>query len=210
MTVTGVVVAPDGATLATQTWTFHTEAGGVARPTSLFAAQTPGDRCGRRPGAVELGTVVHAVGQRPGHRDPVLQGRRQHRHAHGLDLVDHAAPGWRTVTFTSETATGWQTLDLRRRRSTLTAGQTYVVVVLRAQRPLRRRRRVLRQPVTQGPLTAPAAQRPLRLRRRRWVPDELVEQHQLLRGRGLPELRAEPTPCRPDRYRPPGPSRLEV
>ena len=61
------------------------------------------------------------------HRRPLLQGRRQHRHPHRHAVDAAPARCSATVTFTGETASGWQQVNFAERRSPITANTTYVV-----------------------------------------------------------------------------------
>ena len=116
-------------------------------PSTATPAGTDGD--------TELGRARREVpGQhrRLRHRHPLLQARRDHRHPRRQPL-DRTGTRLGQVTFTDETASGWQqanfaTPDRRHRRHHLRR------VLLHAQ-PLRRQLRLLHhRATTRGPLTA--------------------------------------------------------
>ena len=71
------------------------------------ASAAPGTPASTDTNAVELGVKFRTDSRRLHHRRPLLQGRRQHRHALGT-CGPPPARCWRRATFTSETATGWQ------------------------------------------------------------------------------------------------------
>ena len=60
------------------------------------------------PRAVELGVKFRSDVAGLHHRHPLLQDLRQHRRPHRASLDDRPAPSWATVTFSGESATGWQ------------------------------------------------------------------------------------------------------
>ena len=62
--------------------------------------------------AVELGVQVSDLGGGHRQRHPLLQEQPGHRHPYGRAVVEHRARSWRPLTFTNETASGWQTRDL--------------------------------------------------------------------------------------------------
>ncbi|WP_316043811.1 DUF4082 domain-containing protein [Nocardioides dongxiaopingii] len=154
VSVTGVVSA-EGAVLPEQTWTFRTEA---ATPdgASLFAGLVPPVPAASDSGSVELGTVFT-----PAVDGAVTQVRFYKGTGNGGTHVGSlwTASGTRlaSVTFTGESATGWQTATFTT-PVPVGAGQTYVVSYLAPQG---------RYPVgagffatawTAGQLSAPAGQ----------------------------------------------------
>ena len=115
----------------------------VTCPCSLWGTNVtpPTGRLGR-PDAGRGRREVHVRHLRHDHRRPLLQGRREHRHAHRQPVDAPTGTRLAPATFTGETASGWQTVtfstpgpghaehDLRR-------------LLLRAQRPLLGHRRLL-------------------------------------------------------------------
>ena len=96
-------------------------------PCTIFTSDADPD-CRRRtptPSAVELGVKFRADQDGFCHRHPVLQGHRQHRHAHRLTLEQTDGTRLATVTFTGETATGWQQANFASPVA-VTANTTYV------------------------------------------------------------------------------------
>ncbi len=123
MTVNGVV-SQEGATLATQSWTFRTAASaGIV--TTLFDSGTPTVASADDNSAVELGVSF----------TPSVNGQvtaiRFYKGAgnggvHRGTLWSSTGTALATGTFDNETASGWQTLDLDV-PVIVTAGTTYVV-----------------------------------------------------------------------------------
>ena len=123
--------------------------------TSLFDAQTPATPSVNDSGAGRARHGVHAVGRRHGHGDPVLQGHRQHRHPHRLDLVvdrDPARRRSRSPARPHRLADG----DAADPGARSTAGQTYVVSYYAPTATTRRPAASSPAPGPSGPLTAPA------------------------------------------------------
>ena len=91
------------------TWTFTTAASGNGCPCTIWPNSTvPGTSAAQR---LVGSRARRQVPRQPGwlhHRDPVLQGQRQHRHAHRLAVEQDRQHKLATVTFTGESATGWQ------------------------------------------------------------------------------------------------------
>ena len=114
-------------------------------PCALFgAAGRAGDPGGSDATPRRAGRQVPRRGRRLRHRRALLQGHRQHRHAHRhLWTADGTLLA--TATFTSETATGWQQVDLRQSPVAITAGHDLRRLVLRAERRTTPRRRLLRR-----------------------------------------------------------------
>ena len=100
----------------------------------------PGDRRRRRRDSGRARRQVPVGRRGHGHRDPLLQGGRQHRYPPAR-LWTAAGAALATATFSGETASGWQQVDSRRRwhhrRNDLRR------VLLRPQRALLRDRRGL-------------------------------------------------------------------
>ena len=114
----------DGQTLANQTWTFTTESA-TAVTTSLFADQVPAATSVDDSSAVELGAAVTASSAGSVTAVRFFKGAGN-TGTHTGSIWDAAGNRLATVTFTGETASGWQQADL----STpvpITAGQTFVV-----------------------------------------------------------------------------------
>ena len=147
---------------------------------TIFDFATPGDRRLRRRQRGRARREVPRRLRRHGHRHPLLQGGRQHRHARRQPVDAPAARGSRRRRSPARSASGWQTVDVRHARSTIDAGHDLRRVLLRAQRPLLgHRRRASRRRVDNAPLHALAngtsAERRLRLRRGEHVPDEHLQ-----------------------------------
>ena len=133
------------------------------------------------------------------HRPPLLQGRRQHRHARRPPLDVAPARCWPAATFTNETASGWQQVELRHPGRDHAPTRPTSPPTSR-RRPLRRQRRLLRS--TGGdnaPLHALADRRPsgngVYQYGARRLPDRHVQRDQLL-GRRRLRHRAGRTPLR--------------
>lgn len=115
----------EGATLPIQTWTFHTRGPDPAESQSLFTNQVPQTPSADDSSPVELGTAFV-----PG-RNGKVTGIRFHKGAgnggtHTGSLWSEGGSRLATVTFGSETASGWQQATLSSPVS-VTAGTTYVV-----------------------------------------------------------------------------------
>ena len=180
------------------TWTFTTAAAASGCPCTIW----PNTTCRRpRRGRQLGGRARRQVPDQPGrlhHRHPVLQGHRQHRHARRL-AVDAQGNKLASVTFTGETATGWQQATFGAPVS-VTANTTYVasyyapVGRYAVNRLLRLRRN--------DPRSADRAAQ----RHRRWerglqvrckrLPEQHLPVQQLLGGRGLRHRRTTPLPRR--------------
>ncbi len=122
-TVSGIASA-EGGTLATQTWSFSTVAA-VATTYSLFGNVTPTTASTNDSAALELGVSFSSS------QDGVVNGVRFFKGAgntgtHTGTLWSAAGAALATVTFTNETAIGWQTATFSTPVA-ITAGQTYVV-----------------------------------------------------------------------------------
>lgn len=126
-TVTGVT-STEGAALADQSWTFRTTEAATSTTTVMFDGLTPGTAAVDDGDAVELGVsfVPSVAGQVTGIRFYKGPGNTG---THTGTLWSAAGAVLATGTFDTETATGWQTMDLDAPVG-LTAGQTYVVSYL--------------------------------------------------------------------------------
>jgi hypothetical protein len=153
MTVAGVV-SQEGATLPTQTWTFRTVATGGA-VTTMFDTGSPTVPSADDGSAVELGVSF----------TPSVNGQvtavRFYKGAgnggtHTGSVWSSAGTRLATGTFDTETASGWQTMDLDVPLA-VTAGQTYVVSYHAPQGHYAATSGFFADGYTQGPLTVPAA-----------------------------------------------------
>ena len=155
MTVSGVV-SQDGATLATQTWAFHTAAsGGGGTLTTLFEGLTPGLADANDSGAVELGvsftpSVNGAVTAITFYKGAGNVG------THTGSLWSSTGTRLATGIFENESPTGWQTLTLDVPVN-VTAGTTYVASYFAPQGHYALNTGFFASAYTQGPLTVPAA-----------------------------------------------------
>ena len=124
-------------------------------PCTLFGAVTPITPATADTSAVTSGTKFTAASGRVHHghsastREPATPEPTPER------CTPPMAPSWRTATFANETATGWQTVTFLVRGSGH-GGHDLRGSLLRAARPLRGRRQLLRlEGYTSGKLTAP-------------------------------------------------------
>jgi len=123
MTVSGVVSA-GGVSLPTTSWTFHTESA-TPPPVSMFTGQTPATASVNDPSAVELGTVFTPSVNGSATAIMFYKGSGN-TGTHTGSIWSASGTRLATVTFSNETASGWQTAPLATPLA-LTAGQTYVV-----------------------------------------------------------------------------------
>ena len=146
------VVSTDGATLPTQTWSFTTAAATV-QSYSLFDTLTPQTAASNDTGAVELGTAFTSsvAGSVTAIRFYKGTGNTG---THTGSLWNSAGTRLATVTFTGETATGWQTATLPTPVS-ITPGATYVVSYYAPNGRYAATPAALATSRTVGPLTAP-------------------------------------------------------
>lgn len=153
VTLTDVVSTEDAA-LGTQSWTFGTEAGATA-VASLLAGQTPANANVSDGQPLELGMAFtpSTTGAVTGIR--FFKGV-SNTGVHTGSIWSSTGTRLATVTFTNETASGWQTADLAT-PLTLTAGQTYVVSYYSPTGAFAITGSYFTAPVTSGPLTAPIA-----------------------------------------------------
>lgn len=150
--VTGLT-STDGATLPTQTWSFVTGPDDTGT-TSLFGGLTPATSAADDPSAIEVGTAfTPAV-------DGTVTGVRFYK---GIgNTGTHTGSLWTPggqrlgqVTFTDETATGWQTATFAT-PVPVSAGSTYVVSYYAPNGHYAATPHFFATPRTVGPLTAPA------------------------------------------------------
>jgi len=147
------VVSQDGVTLAARTWSFTTESPTTA--VSLFSGLTPASSSVDDSSSGELGTVCSptAAGTATGvrfYRGPGNDG------THTGTLWDINGNSLATVTFTGETASGWQSA-LFSTPVALTPGQSYVVSYHAPQGHYAATGAFFTTPYVRGPLTAPAS-----------------------------------------------------
>ncbi|WP_248580518.1 DUF4082 domain-containing protein [Nocardioides sp. InS609-2] len=153
VTVAGIV-STDGATLPTQTWTFRT-ATATATVVSLFADVVPATPSVNDSDAVELGTSFT-----PSQNGTVTAVKfykgvgNTGTHTGSIWSITGTRLG--TVTFTNETASGWQTAVLAT-PVPVTAGTAYVVSYYAPVAHYSATAGYFTTARTVGPLTAPAA-----------------------------------------------------
>lgn len=152
ITVTGVV-SEEGAVLPTQSWSFTTEQ--ASQPiVSMFDATTPATAAAADSAAVELGVrlVPSVNGQVLGVRFFKGAGNTGQ---HVGSLWSASGQRLATVTFTGETATGWQSATFDQPVA-VTAGTTYVVSYYAPVGRYSVTPGFFNQPFTRGGLTSPA------------------------------------------------------
>ena len=152
VTLSGIVSA-DGAQLGDQTWTFRTEAASTAEY-SLFADQTPATAAINDSEAVELGTAFSpsVAGTITGMSFYKGTGNGG---THVGNLWSSTGTKLGTVTFSGESATGWQTANFATPIA-VTAGQTYVISYLAPQGRYSGTAGFFNNAYTAGPLSARA------------------------------------------------------
>ena len=155
VTLSGVV-STQGASLPTQTWTFHTSAPGNTVTQSLFSNQTPTEVSSSDNAAVELGTVWT-----PG-VDGTVTGVRFYKGTgnggtHTGSLWSMSGQRLATVTFAGETPTGWQTASFSSPVQ-VTADTSYIVSYLAPQGHYSDTPGFFNSPLTNGDLSAPSGQ----------------------------------------------------
>ncbi|NPD03676.1 DUF4082 domain-containing protein [Nocardioides sp. zg-1308] len=145
------VTSTDGAVLPTQTWTMRTVAAGT---TSLFDGLTPATQAVNDPDAVELGTAFTAS------QDGLVTAVRFFKGAGNTGT--HTGSLWNAegerighVTFTDETASGWQTAPFTTPVEVV-AGETYVVSYHAPDGRYSATSGYFSEPHVAGPLTAPS------------------------------------------------------
>jgi len=147
------LVSTDGSTLATQTWSFQTAAA-QGCPCTLFGTQTPASTSVNDSDSVELGVAFTPT------QSGVVTGVRFWKGAgnggtHVGSLWSASGDRLRQVTFTGETASGWQTATLAAPLE-VDPGTTYVVSYLAPQGHYAATGQAFTAPTTVGPLTVPA------------------------------------------------------
>ncbi|NMR21432.1 DUF4082 domain-containing protein [Cellulomonas fimi] len=153
VSVTGIR-STDGVSAAPVTWTFTTAGTGTC-PCTLFAEQVPAVPASTDSSATELGLAFVPA------TDGEVMGVRFYKGAgnggtHTGSLWSATGTRLATVTFTDETATGWQSAAFAAPVS-VQAGQTYVVSYFAPQgRYAAARSYFATTAWTRGPLTAPA------------------------------------------------------
>jgi hypothetical protein len=152
ITLSGIV-STDGATLGTQGWTFHTETTSTTIST-LFGDQTPTTAAINDSNAVEVGTAFtpSTAGTVTGIRFYKGTGNTG---THVGTLWSSLGATLGTVTFSGESATGWQTASFAT-PIPVTAGTTYVVSYLAPQGRYSGTPGFFGSAYTAGPLTARA------------------------------------------------------
>ena len=153
VTLSGVT-SLDGASLPTQTWTFHTATANMAAPQSLFGVQTPTEVSAGDSAAVELGMVFTPA------QDGVVTGVRFYKGAgnggsHTGSVWSMSGTRLGTVTFNGETSSGWQTATFATPVA-VSGGTSYVVSYLAPQGHYSDTPNFFGGPLTNGDLTAPA------------------------------------------------------
>ena len=123
VTLSGAV-STDGATLATQTWSFHTRSTEPASSQTMFGDQVPSVSATPEGSAVELGVAFSPTVD--GHVTAIrfFKGAGN-LGTHTGSLWNSAGTRLATVTFVGETASGWQTATLSSPVA-VSAGVTYV------------------------------------------------------------------------------------
>lgn len=147
------LASTDGATLVAQTWSFTTAAPGGC-PCTIFGGALPATPAANDSAAVELG-----VGFTPT-ATGVISGVRFYKGTgnggtHTGTLWSATGQQLRTVTFTGESATGWQTATFSTPYE-VTPGTTYVISYLAPQGHYAAAPNAFVANQTVGPLTVPA------------------------------------------------------
>lgn len=153
VTLSGVV-STDGASLATQSWTFRTRDPDSLSSQSLFGDVVPRVLSASEGSAVELGTAFTPS------RDGTVTAVRFYKGVgnggtHVGSLWTAGGVRLASVTFANETASGWQQAALSTPVA-VTAGTTYVVSYLAPQGHYSYTSQFFGSPYTAGDLTAPA------------------------------------------------------
>ena len=148
------VTSQEGAVLPTQTWTFHVRGAESATSQSLFTDQVPAVQAVSEASPVELGTAFSPT------TNGKVAGVRFYKGAgnigtHTGSLWSASGTRLATVTFGSETATGWQTATFSAPVA-IAAGTTYVVSYLAPQGHYSYTSGFFGTAFTRGKLTAPA------------------------------------------------------
>ncbi|PXA65709.1 DUF4082 domain-containing protein [Cryobacterium arcticum] len=148
------VTSTGGAVLPTQTWGFRTAGPTGTTAFTLLGSETPAVAAASESSAVELG-----MGFTPAQNGSATAIRffkgQGNTGTHTGSLWSATGTRLAEVTFTNETASGWQSADLDSPVS-LTAGTTYVVSYLAPVGHYSYTSAYFAQPKTNGPLTAAA------------------------------------------------------
>ncbi|WP_407938897.1 DUF4082 domain-containing protein [Nocardioides sambongensis] len=153
VTLTGVT-SLEGVSLAAQTWTFHTRAANSTTAQTLFGDVVPGVAAASDGAAVELGTAFSPT------KNGTITAIRFYKGTgntgtHTGSLWSSSGTRLATVTFTGESATGWQQATLANPVE-VTAGTTYVVSYLAPRGRYSYTSGFFNGGYTSGDLTAPA------------------------------------------------------
>jgi len=148
------VTSAEGVVLPTQTWTFHTRAPDAPNAQTMFSDVIPDNASANESSPVELGTVFQPS------KDGTVTAIRFFKGAgnagtHTGSLWSTAGVRLATVTFSNETATGWQTATLATPVQ-VSAGTSYVVSYYAPQGNYAYTSGFFVNPWTNGALTAPA------------------------------------------------------
>ena len=148
------LVSTGGSTASPVTWSFTT-ATASGCPCTLFAGVTPAVAAANDTAAVELGVAFTPT------QDGSISAIRFYKGAgnggtHTGTLWSSSGTALATVTFSGETASGWQTATLTTPYA-VTAGTTYVVSYFAPQGQYAVTQNAFTANVVKGPLTAPAA-----------------------------------------------------
>ena len=148
------VISSDGAILPTTTWTFQTRAAETAQNQTLLGDVVPETAATDDGAPVELGMAFTPS------RDGTVKAIRFFKGAgnngtHTGSIWSMAGSRLATVTFSGETASGWQTATLGQPLP-VSAGTTYVVSYFAPQGRYAVTGGFFSAPVTKGDLTAPA------------------------------------------------------
>ncbi|WP_374458216.1 DUF4082 domain-containing protein [Nocardioides sp.] len=154
VTLTGVTTA-DGASLGTRTWTFRTRAAETLQNQTLLGDVVPDTAAADDGAPIELGMAFT-----PSRNGTIKQIRffkgAGNNGTHTGSIWSAAGSRLATVTFTNETAVGWQTATLATPLQ-VTAGTTYVVSYFAPQGRYAVTSGFFSSPLTRGDLTAPAS-----------------------------------------------------
>ena len=147
------LVSTQGATSANVSWSFTTAAGNGC-PCTLFASTVPQVTSANDSSAVELGVAFTPT------TSGLVTGVRFYKGTgnggtHTGTLWSSTGTALATVTFTGETASGWQTASFATPYQ-VTAGTTYVVSYYAPQAHYAVTPGAFTADITQGPLVAPA------------------------------------------------------
>lgn len=148
------LVSTAGATASPATWSFSTASSGGC-PCTLFSEVTPQVTAANDSSSVELGVAFTPT------QSGLVTGVRFYKGTgnggtHTGTLWSSTGTALRTVTFSNETSSGWQTATFATPYE-VTVGATYVVSYLAPQGHYAATNQYFSADVVNGPLTAPAA-----------------------------------------------------